>query len=129
MGAWQTRFQTPTLATLLAELPPDSAPLAEAAVRALGRRPKILWRGAPWNWTIHLNRAPVPVCLIPNPACLVIAVRIPAAFFHEQPPATLPRPLRNSMVAASCVGDIVWTEWSLTSRESFEAVRDLVKRL
>ncbi len=127
MGAWQNRYQTPTADALLAGLAPDARTLAEEAVRRIGLRPRPVWV-VPWNWTLWMESPERgPVVIVPDPGRLLIAARIARGAFDAYL-ATLPaRGPREPIVAASCVGEAVWLEWTPDSTAGLDAVFRLIR--
>lgn len=126
MGAWQDRYQTPTPDALLAELPEESHGLARQAVKHLARKPKTVWVD-PWNWTLQFDLPAGPAYLIPDPVALRIAARVPRARFENDDLTSLPKPARDTIVAASSVGDGVWIEWALASAAATDAVLPVIR--
>lgn len=116
----------PTPDALLAGLAPESLSFARQAIKHLGRKPKTVWVD-PWNWVLHFDLPSGSVYLIPDPAALKIAARVPRASLEHDDLSSLPKPARDAVVAASSVGDGVWIEWALSSPAVTDAVLPLVR--
>jgi hypothetical protein len=127
LGAWHSRFHTPTPDELLADLPKETRPVVQAAVEHLGKRHRVAWRGIPWRWTITPDRITPAMFVVPDPVRPLMAARIPTAYLAEHPPANMPKPVRDAISSAACVGGGVWAEWHLTSLTTLELVMELVR--
>lgn len=114
MNPWQTRFEIPTPGALLAGLTDPGAAEARSLCDRFGPG-QVRWHGERWCWTVAL---PVPsgeLILIPNPVSPRLGIRLATGYFAERPPESLPKPARDLLDGAVCVGDWTWTEWRLDS--------------
>ena len=121
MDTWQTRFSTPTPEALLAAVP--EVPRREIGVLADRFGPPIArWQGERWRWTLLFKVPSGEISVIPDPAQARLGVRLATGFVAEHPPESLPKPARDLLSHAVCVGPWTWTEWNLTSPGAAETV-------
>ncbi len=112
MDPWQTRFSTPDAAALLAALSEPSRHEVEALIARFGQ-PKVRWQGDRWRWTLVLAVPSGEIAVIPDPGQPRLGVRLASGFVAEHPPESLPKPARDLLAHAVCVGPWTWTEWGL----------------
>lgn len=62
---------------------------------------------------------------MPDPDLPRVAIPLRAEFFSEHPPETLPRPAKDLLLHAVAVGDVVWSEWGLSTPGAAQAVLDV----
>lgn len=125
LESWKSRFETPTIDALLAGVPVEARAEMEAFRKRVGRS-SVRWKGTPWRWTIQIDYPDGHACLVPDPESPRVAIALSAGFFAEHPPETLPRPARDLLLNAVSVGEVVWSEWSLGSPGSSEAILDVL---
>jgi hypothetical protein len=109
LGAWQDRYQTPTVEGLLGELGPEARLFAERAILALGRKPKPAWI-VPWHWALSFDHPRGPVYLIPEPGRVRLVARLTRPAFEQMLAPKSARQARDAVLNASCVGESVWTD-------------------
>lgn len=128
LSAWLSTFETPTIEKLLKQLPPEARTEAEFCRKHLGRS-SVQWQGIPWRWTVRIEHPEHYVVLVPDPEQVRVAIPLSSGFFAENPPETLRKDIRDLLVRAVVVGDLVWTEWSLGSVGASAKVLSFVKLL
>jgi hypothetical protein len=121
---WLDRFTQPSLEALLGNLPEEVRPQVEALrgrMRALpGVREQVEWLGLPWRWAIAYTGVGHPVSravayLIPDPESVRISIPLEQEVLALIAGPKASRTLRDSIVQASRVGQIVWPEWTMGS--------------
>lgn len=121
MGARSDPYLPPAAETLFAPLPDEVRALAAGASRRLGRKAATV-RVDPWGWALRLGDPAGVVYLFPREERLVVVARMPRPAFE----AGSGKATNACLTRASCVGDVIWAEWSLGTRPAFEAVFDLI---
>lgn len=121
---WLDRFNQPSLEALLGNLREDVLPQVEAfreRMRALhGVREQVEWLGLPWRWAIAYTAVGHPVSravayLVPDPESMRISIPLEQDVLALIAGPKASRTLRDSIVQASRVGQIVWPEWTMGS--------------
>lgn len=67
------------------------------------------------------------VYMIPDPLNPRVAITLSTAFFESHPPSMLPKALHNGLSTATCVGHRSWCEWSISTQEASQAVREIIE--
>jgi len=121
LDPWQTRFSTPGTEALLAALPETSQREVGILISLFGQ-PEVRWQGDRWRWTLVLSVPSGEIAVIPDPSQPRLGVRLASAFVAEHPPESLPKPARDLLAHAVCVGPWTWTEWELGVPGSVETI-------
>lgn len=135
---WSDRFHQPTLAELVAPLPPVVAPLVDflrtgarlrAAREQLNVVEEIRWLGVPWHWSLMLRTARDPsrgwVYVIPQPERPAVVIPLVQAAVPDLRHAS--KAVRDGVVFARLVGSVRWAQWDLTSRTLADEILNLAE--
>jgi hypothetical protein len=130
---WSNRFTEPSEADLLAGLTREFRRLIERvyskcdAIDAGERR--VLWYGVPWRWTIEIAlRDGGPLAfVIAEPGRPQLTVPLDATDLDRLPMRRLSKGVREGILGARAVGNMLWPEWELTSNTQVDELMILVR--
>lgn len=134
--AWENRFACPTHEQLRDAYNKQNGALfdlAHGALRAVpGLVERILWQDIPWNWAYTFNTAsdaehPVAY-LIPDPAAVRIAVRMPVELAPAIKTSDLKAEVREAITSAKRISGASWPVFEIIGRARLEEVMEIVRR-
>lgn len=133
-SCWEDRYRQPALPELVGLLSKQHASLLEAARDALvaleGVSESIEWRGTPWRWTLSYQLDPGrPVAfLVPQPARPRMAIPLSDDLAAALTSRKFSKPVRDAVVFAPRVGEVLWPAWELQSRTQIDELIELARR-
>lgn len=132
-SCWEDRFRVPSVSELRALLSKQHVQLFDVAREALlaldGVNESIEWRGVPWRWSLAFQTEPGrPLAyLVPQPARPRLAVPLSDEVVGSLAARKVSRPIRDAIVFAPRVGEVLWPSWELLGRNQIEELLDLVR--
>lgn len=132
-SCWEDRFRAPSVSELRGLLSKQHVQLFDAAREALlalgGVSESIEWRGVPWRWTLAFQVEPArPLAyLVPQPARPRLAVPVTDDVVASLAARRVSRPIRDAIVFAPRVGEVLWPSWELLGRTQIDELLELVR--
>jgi len=134
---WQNRFERPTIDTLREQYNKQLGGYHDTARSFLLKfdniEESIDWHGLPWRWSTRFDIGKLTpdrgwVYLIPDPEGPKVSVPMTESMVDRLPKTRLKKHIREGVEHGKKVGNIRWTQWTITSKSQLEDILDVSKR-
>lgn len=134
---WQNRFERPSIDDLRGHYNKQLCGYHDTAREFIKKFDNVTesidWHGLPWRWSTRFDIPEVTVergwvYLVPDPEGPKVSVPMTEDMVTRLPRTRLKKHIREGIEHAKKVGDVRWTEWTITSKSQLEDVLDVAKR-